>query len=186
MTMDEEPLVLGEALELMRLVWRVSHELEVLSARMHKTLGITAQQRMVLRIVGRFPGITAGRIAELLCVDAATTSITLARLERRKLIARERDPRDRRRTLVGLTAAGRVLDAPTSGTVESAVQKLLRELPRGDVDAGGRLLAALGDGLSAEADVARAAPLRAVTATRATRRSNRGRENQSVRMNTRS
>lgn len=155
---NDEPTTLGDALDLMRLVWRASHELEVLSARMRKTLGITAQQRMILRIVGRFPGITAGRIAELLCVDAATTSTALARLERRKLIARERDPRDRRRTLVALTAAGRELDAPTSGTVESAVESLLRAMPKADVEAGTRVLSMLGDRLRDEAEATLPSP----------------------------
>jgi DNA-binding MarR family transcriptional regulator len=149
---------LGEALELMRRLWSVAHELEVLSSRMAKRLGITAQQRMVLRIAGRFPGITAGRLSELLCVDAATVSTTLARLESRGLLRRERDPRDRRRVTVALTARGRTLDAPREGTVESAVQRVLGRCGDADVAAARRVLEALARSLRDEAcDVAPAA-----------------------------
>jgi DNA-binding MarR family transcriptional regulator len=143
-------LPLGEALDVMRSLWRVNHELERLSARMARTLGITAQQRMILRVVGRFPGITSGRLSHLLCVDAATTSTALARLERRGLVVREPDARDRRRVSVALTAKGRSLDAPTSGTVESAVESVLATSSRADVDALHRMLEALAETLRAQ------------------------------------
>jgi MarR family transcriptional regulator, organic hydroperoxide resistance regulator len=134
---------LGDSLDLIRRIWSVAHGLEVLSARMSKTLGITAQQRMILRIAGRFPGITAGRLSELLCVDAATVSSALARLQRRGLVSRERDRRDRRRVSVALTERGRELDAPAAGTVEAAVDDVLAQATGEDVRAAHRVLAAL-------------------------------------------
>src|SRR6478609_5163661 len=94
---ESAPLPLGDALDLMRKLWTLNHELERLSARVQRRFGITAQQRMTLRIVGRFPGITAGRLSAVLCVDAATVSTTLARLESRGLLTRTKDPHDRRR-----------------------------------------------------------------------------------------
>jgi DNA-binding MarR family transcriptional regulator len=135
----------------MRQLWSVSHELEVLSGRMAKELGITAQQRMIIRIVGRFPGITAGRLSVLLCVDAATVSTALARLERRGLVSRERDRRDGRRVTVALTHQGRRLDVPAAGTVEAAVDAVLAGSAPADVAATHRVLAALGSRLREEA-----------------------------------
>jgi DNA-binding MarR family transcriptional regulator len=134
---------LGEALELMRRLWALNHELERMSGRMSRVLGITAQQRMVLRIVGRFPGIMSGRLSELLCVDAATVSTTMARLEKRGLLRRQRDPRDGRRVSVALTAAGRALDVPTTGTIEAAVETALAESSAADLRGATRLLEAL-------------------------------------------
>ncbi len=145
-----EPPRLGPALELMRALWALNHELERLSMRMSRSLGITAQQRMVLRIVGRFPGITAGRLSTLLCVDGATVSTTLARLERRGLVQRERDPRDKRRVAVALTAEGRALDVPTTGTVEAAIAAVLDQTAGTRLEATHQVLAALARALREE------------------------------------
>jgi hypothetical protein len=64
---DDYPL--GPALGFLRSVWRLNHAVELRSARMEATLGISAQQRMMLRCLGAFPGITAGRLATVLHLD---------------------------------------------------------------------------------------------------------------------
>ena len=51
---------LGEVLEFMRLLWALHHGMQSTSKRMEATLGLTGPQRLVLRLVGRFPGIAAG------------------------------------------------------------------------------------------------------------------------------
>jgi DNA-binding MarR family transcriptional regulator len=139
------------ALDFMRSLWRVNHALERMSMRMEETLGVTAQQRMMLRWVGKRPGITAGQLAERLHVDAGTVSAAAGRLEKKGLLQRRRDPRDRRRVVLALTPRGQSLDRPTAGTVESAVQRLLRRAPPRDIGGAARVLAALSDSLDEEA-----------------------------------
>jgi DNA-binding MarR family transcriptional regulator len=102
---------------------------------MESRLGITAQQRMVVRIVGKYPGATAGRIAELLRVHRATVSVALNRLEQRGIVKRARDEADYRRVIVHLTKRGKALDIPSSGTVESAVNFLLDQVSGRDIAA---------------------------------------------------
>jgi DNA-binding MarR family transcriptional regulator len=126
---------LGDALEFMRSVWSLNHALEVTSKNMEARLGVTAQQRMLVRIVGRFPDITAGGLAELLHVHRGTVSVALNRLEKRGIIKRARDTTDGRRVTVGLTKRGKALDVLTSGTVESAVTHLLRTASARDIAA---------------------------------------------------
>ena len=123
---------LGPALEFLRCLWRVSHALEQLSSRMDQRLGVTAQQRLVIRCVGKYPGMTAGHLAKLLHVDPGTVSATLKRLDEKGIITRRRDPDDRRRVALGLTKKGRQLDRPTRGTVEEAADRLLREVRHAD------------------------------------------------------
>jgi DNA-binding MarR family transcriptional regulator len=123
------PLPLGEVLEFMRLIWQLDHALQRASKRMHSSLGITGPQRLVIRVVGRFPGIPAGQLAKILHIDPSTLTGVLKRLERRGLVARRRDPRDRRRALIGLTAEGRRLEAGLEGTIEDVVHDALDELP---------------------------------------------------------
>jgi DNA-binding MarR family transcriptional regulator len=121
---------LGEVLEFMRLLWAVDHGLQSTSKRMESTLGITGPQRLVLRLVGRFPGITAGTLAQILHVHPSTLTGVLKRLEKRGLIERKSDPLDGRKALFALTEPGRALDIPSTGTVEAVVQRVLAKMPR--------------------------------------------------------
>src|SRR5262245_47820556 len=102
-------LALGPVLEFMRLLWAVDHGLQSTSKKMRAALGITAPQRLVVRIVARHPGIAAGDLAALMHVHPSTLTGVLARLERRRLLARERDPADGRRARLRLTPSGRRL-----------------------------------------------------------------------------
>jgi DNA-binding MarR family transcriptional regulator len=119
---------LSPALDFLRGLWRMNHAIEQLSSRMQASLGITAQQRLIIRCVGQFPGITAGRLAALLHVDPGTLSTAVRRLEARHFVRRRRDPSDSRRVTLGLTPTGRSLDLPMAGTLEGCVAALLDEL----------------------------------------------------------
>lgn len=142
---------LGAALDFLQRLWQLNHALEKVSSTMEKRLGVTAQQRLILRCVGKYPGITAGRLATLLHVDPGTVSASLSRLESRGLLERGRDPRDKRRASLGLTARGRALDGPAGGTVENAVERLLSSAPadqlRTTVDVVDQLTRLLGEEL---------------------------------------
>jgi len=121
---------LGEVLDFMRLLWAVDHGLQSTSKRMESSLGITGPQRLVLRLVGRFPGITAGNLAHILHVHPSTLTGVLKRLEKRGLLERKSDPLDGRKALFALTESGRTLDVPSTGTVEASVQRVLSKLSR--------------------------------------------------------
>jgi DNA-binding MarR family transcriptional regulator len=107
---------------------------------MERTIGVTAPQRLVLRLLGRFPGITAGQLARSLHVDPGTLSASLRRLEARGLIERRRDPADSRRVTIGLTRQGRALDVPRHGTIETAADALLATASPRDLAATVRVL----------------------------------------------
>lgn len=117
------PLPLGHALDFMRGVWQLNHALERLSSKMEDALDVTAQQHWIIRCVGKYPGVTPGQLANQLHVDPGTVSAALARLERKDLLERRRDPRDRRRVTLGLTRRGRAMYGASA--VERAVDRLL-------------------------------------------------------------
>jgi MarR family transcriptional regulator, organic hydroperoxide resistance regulator len=142
---DSAPLVhLGEVLEFMRLLWAVDHGLQSTSKRMASEMLVTGPQRLVIRIVARFPGISAGRLAEVLHVHPSTLTGVLDRLKRRGILERRRDPRDGRRALFRLTPKGRELDSLRLGTVEMAVRRTLTRAPREQILAAKEVLRALG------------------------------------------
>lgn len=119
----------GSALDFLRRVWRLNHALGRASRRMDRALGLTAEQRFLLRYVGRFPGLTPGDAARALHVDPGTVTSTLRRLEDKGLVERGRDPEDSRRSPLHLTRKGRRMDTPAPATVEAAVDTLLLEVP---------------------------------------------------------
>ena len=84
----EQEASLGRVLDFMRLMWGVNHGLTRMSKRMQRTLGVTGPQRLVVRIVGQRPGISAGVLAEVLQVHPSTLTGILRRLKARGAIER--------------------------------------------------------------------------------------------------
>jgi DNA-binding MarR family transcriptional regulator len=93
---------------------------------MENNLGVTGPQRLVIRIVGRFPGILAGQLAKLLHLHPSTLTGVLQRLEEQGLLLRHADPGDARRSMLRLTRKGRSFDVAAEGTVEECVAKTLQ------------------------------------------------------------
>jgi DNA-binding MarR family transcriptional regulator len=134
------PPRLGETLDFMRMIWAVDHALQKTSKRMKSTIGVTGPQRLVVRIIARFPGIPANLVAQLLHVHPSTLTGILKRLERQGLIRRRPDPRDRRRAFLGITAKGRRIDAAGAGTVEAAVERVISQAPREKLESAREIL----------------------------------------------
>lgn len=148
---DDPDAPLGAVLDFMRLLWAVDHGLQSASKRMEAAHGITGPQRLVLRIVGRFPGIAAGRVAEILHVHPSTLTGILQRLEARGLLQRKADSRDARRALFSLTPKGKRLDTVRTGLVEQAVRRVLSRAPR-SLAAAQEVLGLLAEELGADRD----------------------------------
>jgi MarR family transcriptional regulator, organic hydroperoxide resistance regulator len=134
---------LGPVLDFMRLLWALDHALHRTSKRMAATLGVTGPQRLVIRIVGKFPAIPAGQLARLLHLHPSTLSGVLKRLETQGLLRRRTDPDDARRSLLSLSGKGRLVDAEMRGSVEAAIRILLRTTPRAQVRAARAVLAGI-------------------------------------------
>lgn len=127
--LDVDQLELGQVLEFMQALWAVDHELQSSSKRQEAQTGVTGPQRLVIRMVGRFPGIAAGKVSEILHLHPSTLTGVLKRLETRGLLERHVDPADGRRALLTLTEKGRAIDAARGGTVEASVRRALGKLP---------------------------------------------------------
>jgi MarR family transcriptional regulator, organic hydroperoxide resistance regulator len=125
------------------LLWAIDHALRSTSKQMQRRLGITAPQRLVLRLVGRSPGVLPSQLAEQMHLDRGTLTGIIERLVAAELLSRERDVTDRRSTRLHLTSRGRRYDRDSEGTVEHGVGRVLARLPRARVDAAREVLEAL-------------------------------------------
>jgi MarR family transcriptional regulator, organic hydroperoxide resistance regulator len=144
---DKEQL--PNTLAFMQLLWAIDHGLRSLSKKMHSSIGVTAPQRLVLRIVGRMPQATPSELAELLHLDRGTLSGIIERLEAQQLIVRKAHEADGRSVLLTLTPRGRRLERDMPGTVEACVRRALASLPSSDVEAAKRALEAVAAELGA-------------------------------------
>jgi DNA-binding MarR family transcriptional regulator len=140
---------LPDVLQFMRLLWELEHALQKTSKRMAGTLGVTGLQRLVLRILGLFPGIAAGEIASILHVHPSTLTGVLSRLIDQGLIARSTHAGDRRRAVLALTPRGRRVNGVKKGTVEAGVQKALRDVSPQDRATARRVLTTVCEALDA-------------------------------------
>jgi MarR family transcriptional regulator, organic hydroperoxide resistance regulator len=134
---------LGPVLAFMSLLWAADHGLDRLSKRMEAKIGVTGPQRLAIRIIGRFPWISAGQLAAILHVHPSTLTGILRRLEARRLLLRRIDARDARRALLRLTSEGKRCDARQAGTIEAIVETVLAQCTRHEIDVTARVLARL-------------------------------------------
>jgi DNA-binding MarR family transcriptional regulator len=94
----------------------------------------------VLRVVGLFPGISAGDLAVVLHVHPSTLTGVLQRLVAQRLLRRSDHPGDRRRAVLRLTPSGFRVNAARASTVESAVGEALAAVSSRDSAAARRVL----------------------------------------------
>jgi MarR family transcriptional regulator, organic hydroperoxide resistance regulator len=139
---------LPDILQFMRELWAVAHGLERTSKRMATEIGVTGPQRLVLRVVGLFPGVSAGDLAAVLHVHPSTLTGILRRLVAQGLLSRHHDARDRRRAILRLTRSGARANDRHHGTVEAAVRATLEGVSERDRAATRRVLGRLAERLS--------------------------------------
>jgi len=134
---------LDPALDFMRLLWNIEHGLQSSSKRMENSLGITGPQRLVLRIVGQFPEMSAKEVAELLHLHPSTITGILQRLIKKRLLERQHDPRDRRRVRLRVRKQARRFLTKSRGTIENVVARALSTMPAQDLRRTRRVLWAI-------------------------------------------
>lgn len=107
---------------------------------MESELGITGPQRLVLRVVGQFPGLSAGDLAQIVRLHPSTITGILQRLVARGLLERDRDPADTRRARLRLNPRAVVYTRTSRGTVEKAVTQALHRVGASHVRSARKVL----------------------------------------------
>jgi len=128
---EDLPGELGVVLD----VWALAHSIDARSKWMHRTLGITAPQRLVARVIGLSPGCSPGQAARRLRLHPASVTRLVAGLEASGLVLRERDRVDQRKLRLSLTASGRKAIAVARGTIEHATRNAIARTRKRDLAA---------------------------------------------------
>jgi DNA-binding MarR family transcriptional regulator len=139
---------LDPILDFMRLLWSIEHGLQRMSKRMESDIGVTGPQRLVLRVVGQFPGLSASELAHIVRLHPSTITGILQRLVARGLLERQRDPVDTRRARLRLKPSALVHTRSSRGTVEKAVREALDQVGAANVQAARRVLSEVAERLN--------------------------------------
>jgi DNA-binding MarR family transcriptional regulator len=145
----EPKFALDPVLDFMRLLWSIEHGLQRMSKRMENEIGITGPQRLVLRVVGQFPGLSASELAHIVRLHPSTITGILQRLVARGLLERQRDPSDTRRARLRLKPSAAVHTRASRGTVEKAVTEALDHMGPANVRAARKVLIEVAQRLNA-------------------------------------
>ena len=140
---------LPDVLQFLQMLWAIVHGLQMHSKKMQSELGVTGPQRLVLRVVGLFPGVSAGALAAILHVHPSTLTGVLQRLGDQGMLRRIADAGDRRISLFWLTPRGSRVNALRRGTVEATVVDALKAVSPRDRAATQRVLTAVARRLKA-------------------------------------
>jgi DNA-binding MarR family transcriptional regulator len=138
---------LGDVIELMRLFWAIEHLLRRTSKLLHRRIGITGPQRLVLRIIEQRSGITASELVRAIHLHKSTLTGVLNRLEQRHLLVRDPDAADRRRVCLRLSRTARATLPREVPTLEAAIRRVLPRLSVAQRRSTRRVLALLVDAL---------------------------------------
>lgn len=138
---------LDPTLDFLRLLWSIEHGLQSTSKRMGAAIGITGPQRLVLKMVSQSPDMSAGELARIVRLHPSTITGILQRLVAKGLLTREADPADTRRARLRVVEHAKSLTRRSPGTVESAVQQVLRRVPPIQVAHARTVLTAIADAL---------------------------------------
>ncbi len=112
-------------------------------------LGMRFKPYMVLGYVGDHPGATQQELESALFMDANSVVLILNELEAAQFSIRRRDPNDRRRHIVEITAAGRQALERADKAREGLEDQVLKDLSSEDRKMLGRLLERVLTSLSA-------------------------------------
>lgn len=90
--------------------------------------GLSDQQWRVLRVLGEYRTLETGRLAREAYIVGPSLTGVLGRMERKKLVRRQRDPVDQRRTVVQATVEGAKLAEKLSRCFEAYYDRVEERL----------------------------------------------------------
>lgn len=109
---------------------RIIQAIDLHSRQLVRQHGITTPQLLVLKQINAEGSISVSKLAEEISLKQTTVTDILNRLERKKLVCRERDNLDRRRVLLKETDEGRkLLEAAPSPLQETFLHKFDEQEP---------------------------------------------------------
>jgi DNA-binding MarR family transcriptional regulator len=97
-------------------------------------LGMHAGQDYLVDVLSEHDGLSVGEVAERLGVEVPTVVRTVQRMEAAGIVAREPDPRDRRRSRIVLTKRGREAEPGVHAALDDVTKTATRGFSREETE----------------------------------------------------
>jgi len=97
--------------------------------------GLTYEEIYLLQFLRRRSPVRMGDIAREMARPVSTATRVIDRLQKRRLVTREKDPGDKRNILVSLTEAGDAMVTDVEAHTFETVSRNLKRFTAGDIDA---------------------------------------------------
>ncbi|SEK39502.1 transcriptional regulator, MarR family [Pseudoxanthomonas sp. GM95] len=117
---------------------------QAISAEYYRRFGLVMTEWRTMAVLGRFPGLSAGEVAEQTAMDKVAVSRAVARLLERELVSRDIHGDDRRRSVLALSAKGQALHDTVAPLVLECERRLLSVLEADELAQLHRLMERLG------------------------------------------
>jgi MarR family transcriptional regulator, organic hydroperoxide resistance regulator len=106
--------------EITWLLHRAAQHMRATTGEQAEKHGLQLRDYIVLSALDKTPDLTQGELGKALGLDKTTLMSQLDRLERRDLVVRRSDPRDRRTRIPVITEAGSALRAKVADACDAA------------------------------------------------------------------
>lgn len=116
-------------LQVLRSLRRIIRAVDLYSKRLKSEYQLTSPQLLCLLAISERGHLTATEIAHKVFVSASTVVGIVDRLERRKLVKRKRDTKDRRIVNIALTELGKRLCENAPSPLQDNLAQALADLP---------------------------------------------------------
>jgi MarR family transcriptional regulator, organic hydroperoxide resistance regulator len=116
--------------QLAYIVASVNRQLEEELQERLRPEGVPIDQLRVLEALDRGVALPMGELAEHALVEAPTLTKIVDRMVSESLVFRSPDPHDRRRVLISLASAGKLLCTRLRRVSQEQEERLVRQLPR--------------------------------------------------------
>lgn len=101
---------------------------QAISAEYYRRFGLVMTEWRTMCVLARYPGMSAGEVAEQTAMDKVAVSRAVARLLERELVSRDIHGDDRRRSVLALSAKGQALHDTVAPLVLECERRLLSVL----------------------------------------------------------
>jgi MarR family transcriptional regulator, organic hydroperoxide resistance regulator len=126
--------------EITWLLHRAAQRMHAATGEVAERHGLSLRDYIVLSALDKTPGLTQGELGKTLGLDKTTLMSQLDRLERRGLVVRHNDPRDRRLRIPVITGDGEAVRATVAGACAAVEAGVLSSFGQDQVQTMRRML----------------------------------------------
>ena len=119
----------GCGIRILKSIRRIIRAVDIHSCKLNNDFNITAPQMICLYSLVKEGRVTQSELAKQVNMGMSTINGVIDRLEKKELVFRERDTKDRRKVFVNVTETGRAFTKSAPSLLQDKLSDALKQLP---------------------------------------------------------